>query len=95
VFFRYLSFAAVVAVLGSTADLGAQKGRKPKPVDQIATATFRCSGPTAATHEPPGIPCGPSATWGVPDAITGDGNPYVGVGTASYPGTGTGPTRTE
>lgn len=80
-FLRCLGFASVVLCLGLTADLGAQKGGKPKPVDKIATATFRCNGPTAATHNPPGTPCGPSATWGVPDAITGDGNPYIGAGT--------------
>jgi hypothetical protein len=88
-FHRYLGFVAVVVGLSLTADLGAQKGGKPKPVDKIATATFRCSGPTAATHEPPGIPCGPSATWGVPDGITGDGNSYVGIGDGPwYPNTG-------
>jgi hypothetical protein len=80
-FHRYVGFVAVVVGLGLTADLGAQKGGKPKTVDKIATATFRCNGPTAATHDPVGTPCGPSATWGVPDAITGDGNPYVGAGT--------------
>ena len=88
-FHRYVGFVAVVVGLGLTADLGAQKGGKPpKAVDKIATATFRCNGPTAATHEPVGTPCGPSATWGVPDAITGDGSPYVGVGTTAFPGTG-------
>ena len=87
-FLRCLGFACVLVCLGLTADLGAQKGGKPKPVDKVATATFRCSGPTAASHNPPGIPCGPSSSWGVPDAITGDGNSYVGVGAASYPGYG-------
>jgi hypothetical protein len=80
-FLRCLGFASVVICLGLSADLGAQKGGKPKPVDKIATATFRCNGPTAATHIPVGTPCGPAASWGVRDAITGDGNPYVGVGT--------------
>jgi hypothetical protein len=73
--------AAVVICLGWQAGLGAQKGGKPKPVDRAATATFRCNGPTAATHEPAGTPCGPSSTLGVPDAITGDGKSYVGVET--------------
>jgi hypothetical protein len=80
-FLGCVGFASVVIGMILSADLGAQKGGKPKPVDKIATATFRCNGPTAATHDPAGIPCGPSATWGAPDAITGDGNPYVGVGT--------------
>ena len=89
-FRRCLGFVSVVVCLGLSADhLGAQKGGKPKPVDKNATVTFRCNGPTAATHEPPGTPCGPSATWGVPDGITGDGNSYVGTGGAPvYPNTG-------
>jgi hypothetical protein len=63
-----------------TPTLVAQKGGKPpKPVDQAATAVFRCNGPTAQTREPAGTLCGPSADFGIPDAITGDGFPYVGV----------------
>ena len=57
---RYLVLAAVVIGLGSTADLRAQKGGKPKPMDRVAIATFRCSGPTAATHEPAGHHVGPT-----------------------------------
>ena len=78
---KYLGFAAVVICLGLTADLGAQKGGKPKAVDKVAIGTFRCNGPTAATHDPVGAACGPFAEWGVRDAITGDGNPYIGAGT--------------
>jgi hypothetical protein len=78
---KYLGFAAVVIGLGLTADLGAQKGGKPKAVDKVAIGTFRCNGPTAATHDPVGAACGPFAEWGVRDAITGDGNPYIGAGT--------------
>jgi hypothetical protein len=65
-----------------TPTVGAQKGgSKPsKPVDQSATAVFRCNGPTAQTREPAGTLCGPTAdSLGVPDAITGDGEPYIGV----------------
>src|SRR5215208_1442746 len=80
-FLRCAGFASVLIALALSANLGAQKGGKPKPVDKIATATFRCNGPTAATHDPAGTPCGPSAMWGAPDAITGDGNLYVGAGT--------------
>jgi len=54
--------------------LGAQKGGKPKPVDKPGTAVFRCNGPTATTHNPPGTFCGPDR---VADAITGDGISYA------------------
>ena len=64
-----------------TPTVGAQKGGKPpKPVDKAATAVFRCNGPTAQTREPAGTLCGPTAeSLGIPDGITGDGAPYVGV----------------
>jgi hypothetical protein len=41
-FLRCLGFASVVVCLGLSADLGAQKGGKPKPVDTNAMTTFRC-----------------------------------------------------
>src|SRR5918995_1159220 len=81
-YLRCLGFASVVVCLGLSADLGAQKGGKPKPVDKPGTATFRCNGPTAATH-PAGTAGGPFVDGFVPDypdAITGDGSPYIGVG---------------
>ena len=53
---RCAGFAVIAVCLSLTADLGAQKGGKPKPVDKIATATFRCNGPTATAH-PTGTPC--------------------------------------
>jgi len=62
--------------------VGAQKGggKPSKPVDQSATALFRCNGPTAQTREPAGTLCGPTAdSLDVRDAITGDGEPYVGA----------------
>jgi hypothetical protein len=62
-----------VLCLSLIATVGAQKGGKPKPVDRPGTAVFRCNGPTATTHLPPGTRCGP---WSVPDAITGDGPVY-------------------
>jgi hypothetical protein len=52
-------------------------------VDRPAVATFRCNGSTALGHQPPGTPCGP---WSVSDAITGDGQPDVGVGDTSGSG---------
>src|SRR5829696_6524775 len=81
-FLRCVGFASVVICMGLTADLRAQKGGKVKQVDKPGTATFRCNGPTAATH-PAGMPCGPVVAGFVPaypDAITGDGSAYIGVG---------------
>ena len=85
-------FGALVLLLAValTPTVGAQKGGgKPKPVDTPATATFRCTGPTDETRVPAGTPCGPSAEFGVPDAITGDASgPYVGTGTDWTTGSG-------
>src|SRR5262245_34323422 len=79
---RRANWLVLLLCLGLTPTIDAQKGAKPpKQVDTPGTATFRCNGPTAQTRQPPGTLCGPAATWGVPDAITGDGNPYIGVGT--------------
>ena len=84
-------FGAIVLLLAValTPTVGAQKGGdKPKPVDIPATATFRCSGPTAATHpDDDSAPCGPLG-FSVTDSITGDGGPYTGVGTDWTSGTG-------
>jgi hypothetical protein len=81
---------AVVVLLGLAAGptVGAQKGGKPKPVDTPAVATFRCNGPTAQTRVPRGTLCGPAAASGAPDAITGDGHGYAGVGGDWTSGTG-------
>jgi hypothetical protein len=78
---RRASWLAVTLCVGLTSAVDAQKGGKPKSVDQPGTAGFRCTGPTAATRTPPGTPCGPYVdgfTPDYPDAITGDGNAYVG-----------------
>ena len=65
---------AVAVCVSATPTLVAQKGGKPKPADQSATASFRCAG---LASDPP---CGaPDAV--VADSITGDGGPYVGTGT--------------
>ena len=65
---------AVAVCVSATPTLVAQKGGKPKPADQSATASFRCAG---LASDPP---CGASDAV-VPDSITGDGGPYVGTGT--------------
>jgi len=65
---------AVAVFLSASPTLVAQKGGKPKPADQSATASFRCAG---LASDPP---CGASGAV-VPDAITGDGGQYVGTGT--------------
>lgn len=79
----WLAFLLCVAL---TPAVSAQKGGKPKAVDKPGTAVFRCNGPTAATHKdangtPDGTPCGPYVDGfapDYPDAITGDGDPYIG-----------------
>jgi len=76
----------VCLTLASTVD--AQRGGKPRASDTPALATFRCNGPTAQTRVPPGTLCGPSAELGIPDAITGDGSAYAGVGDDWTSGTG-------
>jgi hypothetical protein len=74
--YRHLTLSLAVAVcLSARPTLVAQKGGKPKPVDQSATASFRCAGLGSAPL------CGASGIV-VPDSITGDGRPYVGTGTA-------------
>ena len=70
---RRAQWVVFLCCLSLTAIVGAQKGGKPKPVDRPGTAVFRCIGPTAATHSPAGVPCGPES---VPDAITGDQPAY-------------------
>ena len=71
---RHVRWVLVLLCLSLTAIVNAQKGGKPpKQVDRPGTAVFRCLGPTAATHNPPGTSCGP---WSVPDAITGDAAVY-------------------
>jgi hypothetical protein len=82
----------VLFCLALAPTLVAQKGGKPKPqpVDNPGTVVFRCNGPTAAAHTdangaPDGSHCGP---WTIPDGITGDGNPYVGVGVDATSGSG-------
>ena len=62
----WLALTIVLAASGAFA----QKGGKPQPADQPATASFRCAGFD---------PCG-SPGFVVQDSITGDGNVYVGVG---------------
>jgi hypothetical protein len=85
---NWLVFLLGMVCLALTPTLDAQKGggKPAKPVDQPASAIFRCNGPTAQTHEPPGTPCGPYTAVGAPDGITGDGEVYIGVGAASSPG---------
>ena len=71
---------AILLCIALTSTVGAQKVGKPaKPVEQAATAVFRCNGPTAQTREPAGTLCGPTAEFGIPDTITGDGGPFIGV----------------
>ncbi len=81
-FHRYVGFVAVVVSLGLT---GISEHRRaasrPNPVSRIATAAFRCNGPTAATRMSLAPRADLRRRGGVPDAITGDGNPYVGAGT--------------
>jgi hypothetical protein len=63
-----------------TPTLSAQKGGKPKPTNQGATALFRCNGPNPPS---PGTgSCGAEGfiRW---DSITGDGSTYVGTGDLS------------
>jgi hypothetical protein len=70
-----LSLAATMCLLGNSL-VGAQKGGKPKPTDQAATAWFRCNGP----NPPDGAsPCGREG-FVLSDAITGDGAAYIGTG---------------
>lgn len=64
---------AAVTLAGPSSALMAQKGGKPK-TDILATATFRCNSLN------PESPCVPEGHF-LPDAITGDGMPYTGVGT--------------
>ena len=74
---RTLALCLVVAMcLTGNSPSFAQKGGKPKPVDQSATAWFRCNGP----NPPDGpSPCGREG-FVLSDSITGDGWTYVGSG---------------
>ena len=80
---RHACCLVVAICVSASFSVDAQKGGKPKQVDRPGTAVFRCNGPTAATHTPPGTPCGPFVDEMAPDytdAITGDGSSYIGVG---------------
>jgi hypothetical protein len=72
-----LCLAAAVCLAGNS--LVAQKGGKPKPANQPATAWFRCNGPNPP--DGPG-PCGAEG-FVLSDSITGDGRTYVGTGDLS------------
>jgi hypothetical protein len=68
-----LSLAVIVCLAWNTIAF-AQKGAKPKPTTQSATASFRCNGP----NPPDGPdPCG-GDDFVLSDSITGDGFTYVG-----------------
>lgn len=73
---RLFALCLVVAMcLTGNSPSFAQKGGKPKPVDQPATAWFRCNGP----NPPDGAsPCGAEGGFVFSDSITGDGNTYRG-----------------
>ena len=72
----YALCMAVVICLAWNSMTFAQKGGKPKPVDQRATAWFRC---TVNVAVPPWPACGPGSNHS--DSIDGDGlGPYIGVG---------------
>jgi hypothetical protein len=68
-FLRCLGFASVVVCLGLSADLGAQKGGKPKPVDKNAMTTFRC-----VAGEPNSSSC--QAVSDATDRVRDDGIAY-------------------
>jgi hypothetical protein len=70
-FLRCLGFASVVVCLGLSADLGAQKGGKPKPVDTPAMTTFRC---LASDPQAESDPC--QAVSDATDRVRDDGDAY-------------------